>query len=76
MACGVVGIFGVAASYNLLFIYTAELFPTVVRNARCWDARRTRVRLEPPLEVVLGRGSSSGLSGASDTMASAGLLVL
>ena len=48
--------------------YAAELLPTVVRNARCWDARRTRVRLEPPLEVVLGRGSSSGLSGASDTM--------
>jgi OCT family organic cation transporter-like MFS transporter 4/5 len=33
MACGVVGIFSVAATYNLLFIYTAELFPTVVRNA-------------------------------------------
>ncbi|CAD6259472.1 unnamed protein product [Miscanthus lutarioriparius] len=33
MVCGVVGIFGMAATYNLLFIYTAELFPTVVRNA-------------------------------------------
>lgn len=33
VACGVAGIFGMAATYNLLFIYTAELFPTVVRNA-------------------------------------------
>jgi MFS transporter, OCT family, solute carrier family 22 (organic cation transporter), member 4/5 len=33
MACGVLGIFGMAATYNLLFIYTSELFPTVVRNA-------------------------------------------
>jgi hypothetical protein len=32
LAWGVVGIFGMAATYNLLFIYTAELFPTAVRN--------------------------------------------
>lgn len=33
LATGVVGIFGMAGTYNLLFIYTCELFPTVVRNA-------------------------------------------
>ncbi|GAB4849574.1 Organic cation/carnitine transporter 4 [Ancistrocladus abbreviatus] len=33
MLCGVLGIFGMAGTYNLLFIYTTELFPTVVRNA-------------------------------------------
>ncbi|KAH9323186.1 hypothetical protein KI387_017825 [Taxus chinensis] len=33
LGCGLVGIFGMAATYNLLYIYTAELFPTVVRNA-------------------------------------------
>jgi len=33
LASGVVGIFGMAGTYNLIFIYTCELFPTVVRNA-------------------------------------------
>ncbi|RYQ83948.1 hypothetical protein Ahy_B10g102832 [Arachis hypogaea] len=32
MLCGILGIFGMAVTYNLLFIYTAELFPTMVRN--------------------------------------------
>ncbi|CAN1347467.1 Organic cation/carnitine transporter 4 [Linum perenne] len=38
MVCGVFGIFGMAGTYNLLFIYTAELFPTVVRNAALGSA--------------------------------------
>ncbi|MCO5577838.1 hypothetical protein L7F22_031673 [Adiantum nelumboides] len=33
MVCGMMAIFGVASAYNLVFIYTAELFPTEVRNA-------------------------------------------
>ncbi|KAI5075439.1 hypothetical protein GOP47_0009515 [Adiantum capillus-veneris] len=33
MGCGMMAIFGVSAAYNLVFIYTAELFPTEVRNA-------------------------------------------
>ncbi|KAI9185954.1 hypothetical protein LWI28_012312 [Acer negundo] len=33
MVCGILGIFGMSGTYNLLFIYTTELFPTVVRNA-------------------------------------------
>ena len=32
MVCSILGIFAMAGTYNLLFIYTAELFPTVVRN--------------------------------------------
>ncbi|CAI0438965.1 unnamed protein product [Linum tenue] len=32
-ACGVMGVFGMAGAYNMLYVYAAELFPTVVRNA-------------------------------------------
>ncbi|RYQ83945.1 hypothetical protein Ahy_B10g102821 [Arachis hypogaea] len=32
MLYGILGIFGMAVTYNLLFIYTAELFSTMVRN--------------------------------------------
>ncbi|KAL3678596.1 hypothetical protein R1sor_021552 [Riccia sorocarpa] len=31
--CGIIGIFGAAGAYNLVYIYTTELFPTVVRNS-------------------------------------------
>lgn len=30
--CGVLAMFGMAGNYNLLFLYSAELFPTEVRN--------------------------------------------
>lgn len=56
MVCGVVGIFGMAAMYNLLFIYTAELFPTVVRNAAlgCVTQANQLGAILAPLVVVAG----------------------
>ncbi|RRT70459.1 hypothetical protein B296_00029258, partial [Ensete ventricosum] len=56
MVCGVIGIFGMAATYNLLFIYTAELFPTVVRNAALGCAMQAAQMgaILAPLVVVLG----------------------
>lgn len=56
LACGVMGIFGMAATYNLLFIYTAELFPTVVRNAAlgCATQASELGAVLAPLVVVLG----------------------
>ncbi|KAH9323607.1 hypothetical protein KI387_018246, partial [Taxus chinensis] len=33
LACSLMGIFDMAGTYNLLYIYTSELFPMVVRNA-------------------------------------------
>lgn len=56
MVCGVLGIFGMAGTYNLLFIYTAELFPTVVRNAALGTATQAAQMgaILAPLVVVLG----------------------
>ncbi|KAF6163026.1 hypothetical protein GIB67_021175 [Kingdonia uniflora] len=56
MVCGVLGIFGMAGAYNLLFLYTAELFPTVVRNAALGCAAQAGQlgAILAPLVVVLG----------------------
>ncbi|OWM88715.1 hypothetical protein CDL15_Pgr002482 [Punica granatum] len=56
MVCGVLGIFGMAGTYNLLFIYTAELFPTVVRNAAlgCAAQAAQMGAILAPLVVVTG----------------------
>lgn len=56
MVCGVLGIFGMAGTYNLLFIYTAELFPTVVRNAAlgCATQASQMGAILAPFVVVLG----------------------
>ncbi|KAF3777532.1 Organic cation/carnitine transporter 4 [Nymphaea thermarum] len=58
MISGVMGIFGVAATFNLLFIYTAELFPTVVRNAALGCATQAGQvgAILAPLVVVSGSG--------------------
>ncbi|XP_054811401.1 organic cation/carnitine transporter 4 [Prosopis cineraria] len=58
MVCGVLGIFGMAGTYNLLFIYTAELFPTVVRNAAlgCATQAAQMGAILAPFVVVLGGG--------------------
>lgn len=56
MMCGILGIFGMAGTYNLLFIYTAELFPTVVRNAAlgCATQAAQMGAILAPVVVVLG----------------------
>ncbi|KAH6756775.1 organic cation/carnitine transporter4 [Perilla frutescens var. hirtella] len=56
MVCGILGIFGMAGTYNLLFIYTVELFPTVVRNAAlgCATQAAQMGAILAPFVVVLG----------------------
>ncbi|OIV99138.1 hypothetical protein TanjilG_01113 [Lupinus angustifolius] len=56
MVCGILGIFGMAGTYNLLFIYTTELFPTVVRNAAlgCATQAAQMGAILAPMMVVLG----------------------
>ncbi|XP_074319447.1 organic cation/carnitine transporter 4 [Silene latifolia] len=58
MVCGISGIFGMAATYNLLFIYTVELFPTVVRNAAlgCTTQASQMGAILAPFVVVMGGG--------------------
>lgn len=58
MGCGVLGIFGMAGTYNLLFIYAMELFPTVVRNAAlgCATQAAQLGAILAPFVVVLGGG--------------------
>ncbi|KAK9689055.1 hypothetical protein RND81_09G032000 [Saponaria officinalis] len=58
MICGIFGIFGMAGTYNLLFIYTVELFPTVVRNAAlgCTTQASQMGAILAPFVVVMGGG--------------------
>ncbi|KAH0455594.1 hypothetical protein IEQ34_015626 [Dendrobium chrysotoxum] len=58
MACGVMGIFGIAATYNLLLVYTAELFPTTVRNTAlgCVQQAEQIGAVVAPMVVVMGGG--------------------
>ncbi|XP_020527193.1 organic cation/carnitine transporter 4-like isoform X2 [Amborella trichopoda] len=56
MFCGFMGIFGVAGTFNLLFIYASELFPTVVRNAAlgCVTQGGQLGAILAPMVVVMG----------------------
>ncbi|KAL1363237.1 hypothetical protein HN51_011431 [Arachis hypogaea] len=56
MVCSILGIFGMAGTYNLLFIYTAELFPTVVRNVAlgCTTQASQMGAILAPVVVILG----------------------
>lgn len=56
VVCGIMGIFCMAGTYNLLFIYTAELFPTVVRNAALGATTQASQMgaILAPVVVVLG----------------------
>ncbi|KAK1304317.1 Organic cation/carnitine transporter 4 [Acorus calamus] len=76
MGCGVLGIFGMAATYNLLFIYVAELFPTTVRNAAlgCATQAGHLGAIFAPMVVVLGGGTPFAVFGVSGIVG--GLLVL
>ncbi|CAI9088635.1 OLC1v1023023C1 [Oldenlandia corymbosa var. corymbosa] len=66
MVCGILGIFGMAGTYNLLFIYTVELFPTVVRNAAlgCATQAAQMGAILAPFVVVLGGGLPFAVFGA------------
>ncbi|KAM3696547.1 hypothetical protein ACJW31_06G047600 [Castanea mollissima] len=70
MACGILGIFGMAGTYNLLFIYTAELFPTVVRNAAlgCATQAAQMGAILAPFVVVLGGGLPFVVFGVCGTL--------
>ncbi|KAG6545400.1 hypothetical protein Mapa_012999 [Marchantia paleacea] len=59
--CGIVGIFGTAGAYNLVYIYTMELFPTVVRNAALGLATQAGSigSVVAPVVAVIGRSSPS-----------------
>ena len=56
MGCGVVGIFGMAASFNLLLVYEAELFPTAVRSSAlgCIQQAVQMAAIAAPMVVVMG----------------------
>lgn len=59
--CSVVGIFGMAGTYNLVYIYTSELFPTVVRNAALgFTTQASGIgSIIAPVVVVAGRYNSA-----------------
>ncbi|KAL3678586.1 hypothetical protein R1sor_021542 [Riccia sorocarpa] len=61
LLCGVIGIFGAAGAYNLVYIYTSELFPTVVRNSALGLASQAASigSIIAPVVVVLGRTNVS-----------------
>ncbi|CAM6120582.1 unnamed protein product [Calypogeia fissa] len=61
LSCGVIGIFGMAGTYNLIYIYTTELFPTVVRNAALGLASQAGGigSVIAPLIVVVGHFAPS-----------------
>lgn len=56
MICGILGIFGMAGTYNVLYVYDMELFPTVVRNAAlgCATQASQMGAIIAPLVVVMG----------------------
>ncbi|XP_015081715.1 organic cation/carnitine transporter 4-like [Solanum pennellii] len=58
MVCGLLGIFGISGTFNLLLVYGMELFPTVVRNAAlgCSKQAINFGAILAPIIVVLGDG--------------------
>ncbi|MCE3214942.1 Organic cation/carnitine transporter 4 [Datura stramonium] len=76
MVCGLLGIFGIAGTFNLLFVYSMELFPTVVRNAAlgCVTQAVHLGAILAPIVVVLGVGVPFAVFGACGI--AGGLLVI
>jgi OCT family organic cation transporter-like MFS transporter 4/5 len=70
MACGVVGIFGMAVTYNLFYIYSTELFPTAMRNAAlgCVAQATQLGAILAPMVVVLGEQVPFAVLGVSGTI--------
>lgn len=63
MVCGIMGIFGIAGNYNLLFLYLEELFPTAVRNV-AMGAAALAIQMGAvmaPFVVVSGGGLAFGV---------------
>lgn len=56
MVCGLLGLSGMAGNYNLLGLYLAELFPTVVRNVAlgCASQATQMGAILAPFVVLLG----------------------
>ncbi|XP_022937003.1 organic cation/carnitine transporter 4-like [Cucurbita moschata] len=56
VACGLLGLSGMAGNYNLLGLYVAELFPTVVRNVAlgCASQATQMGAILAPFVVVMG----------------------
>ncbi|CAI9295190.1 unnamed protein product [Lactuca saligna] len=76
MLCGVLGIFGMAGTFNLMFIYAMELFPTVVRNVAlgCGTQMIQLGAILVPFVVVVGGGFPFMVFGACGIVG--GILVL
>ncbi|KAI3753857.1 hypothetical protein L2E82_25921 [Cichorium intybus] len=76
MVCGVMGICGMAGTYNLMFIYAMELFPTVVRNAAlgCGTQMVQLGAILAPFVVVMGGGFPFLVFGACGILG--GILIL
>ncbi|KAM3396158.1 organic cation/carnitine transporter 4-like [Capsicum galapagoense] len=66
MVCGLLGIFGIAGTFSILYVYLMELFPTVVRNAAlgCATQAVQLGAISAPIVVVLGGGVPFAVFGA------------